>query len=488
MIPFPAWEPDRYDLGDLSVSNEMRGVLPGPTSKLPWPSLTGVGETLASECRGAAIFRQTSGTFVIYAGTETKLYRFDGTGTGWTDVTRSSGGDYSVPSGERWNFTQFGPRAIAVNSGDAPQYIDVNSGTNFAALGGSPPNARVVQTVGDQVWLGGLANNPNRVFFSGRNNSDYWTTGQNDCDFNDFPDGGWVLGITPLETGLVFQEGAVRRFQPVKSRAIFEFGRVEDSRGLLAPDSLVVIGRVAYYLSEDGFYATDGAGNSRSIGANRVDKWFQELSNYERSFEVQGVADPARNRVFWLFAATSGTIFDYILCYDVSLDQWGYTQLNTQYVFGAATTGYTLEDMDALLTSLGVTIETADFSFDARWLKGGAPALTAFDSTNDLAFFSGSAQAAIMDSATFEAIPGQRAFVRGVRPLTDAANATVTMGTTERPQTPVTFGSASSINAQGYAPLRSSGRFHKMRVSIPAGEAWEHARGGVIDAVPDGMR
>lgn len=455
---------------------EAKGVLPGPNSYLPWPGLTTLSEALATgACRGAFAARTENGDISIFAGTATKLYKYVDAVTAWTDVTRASGGDYALASDEFWSFDQYGDTLIACQKTDDVQSIDITSGTNFAALSGSPPKARFVRTVGDQIVLAGLAANPNRIQWCGRNNITFWTVGQQDADFQDFPDGGFVNGITSRQGGLVFQEGAISQFVPTADRSIFQFRRFENARGLIAPYSLVPVGAISYYLSEDGFYATDGSGASGAIGADLVDDWFKDNVNYDRIYSVVGAADPIRQRVFWLFPTGSNTTdyHDHILCFDWALKRWTHADLTASYIFGAATAGYTLEGLDAL----GFTLDTLPFSLDSRFLLGGSPFLAAFNSDDKLAFFSGSALAARVTSAAMQHIPGKRAFVQGAHLYTDASAATITPITAERPMGSFSTGSAVAVNSQGFVPLRASARLHRYQLDIAAGESWGHISG-----------
>ena len=489
MRPFGAWEPDRYEL-NANVAGEAAGVLPVPDGYQPWPALTPYSTGLPSACRGAVMVRGSGGQYKIYAGTATKLYVFDG-GTGWTEATRLAGGDYVVAEDTRWSFARFGTRLIACQENDDVQFIDIDSGTNFAALGGSPPKAKGVIAVGDQVFLVGLLNNPNRVIWSGRNNSDWWTVGQQDCDFQDFPSGGFVNGLAPLiggtNAGLIFQDEAINFLQAVADKRIYTMAQIEGSTGLKARDSLVVMGPNAYYLSEDGFMET-GLGGSRPIGADRVDGWFQDNVYGERIAFTQGCVDPVHRRVFWLFPTeNAGYVLDQALCYDKSTDRWTHTQLDAEFLLAAASPGISPDGM----TALGYTnLDLLPFSLDNRIWQGGAPSLAGFDSAHKLSFFAGANLAATMETGEWEPVPGRRMYVRGIRPYTDSASGTIAVSGRENQKstTARTYAAATAINDQGFAPQRVSTRFSRARLSIAAGETWNKALGVEYDADDDGER
>ncbi len=492
-VPLARWAPDRFaDVEGLNVASEASGVWPGPDGYIPWPQTIPFSVALPTACLGSYAARTTAGSYKIFAGTATKLYLYVDAVTAWTDVTRLVGGDYSVPVDDTWSFAQFGSRLICCNANDDVQYIDVDVLVAFAALGGSPPKARIVRVVGDFVMLAGLTDNPNRIRWSGRNNSDFWSPGTQDSDFQDFPDGGFVNGVAPLgqNRGLIFQQTAIRAYGTTTDRTIFNFQLIEANRGLLATDSLVTSGGISYYLSQTGYFATDGSGQSKPIGADVIDKWFQDTINFDRISTVRGAVDPIRQRIIWLAPIDGSTsqIHDVALAYDITRDQFSHASVSGSYILAAATAGYTVETIGALLTSLGYTLETAPFSFDAKFLLGGTPYLAVFGSTFKMEFFTGNPQAAIVETGNFIPVAGRRSMIRAVRPLSDAANCTVTIGSKERPSGTITFGTASVQNSQGVCPTRASGLFHRVRLSIAANETWSYVSGIEPDVVAEGIR
>lgn len=486
MIPFGEWKPDVYDLNSPQ-SGEASGVLPGSNSYHPWPALNAFSAAVDSAGRGALLTRTSSGTYTNAVGTATKLYKFS-SATAWLDF---SGTAYNLPSDERWSMAQFGPTIIAVNGNDAPQSLDIDAGIAFANLAGSPPIARFVRSVGDFVFLGRTSNYPTGVEWSGLNDATWWTHGQRSSDYQIFPDGGYVTGITALETGLIFQENAVRRFAQTADRAIFNFAKVDDGQGCIAPDSLVSIKGTAYYLSRTGFCKI-GANTgyvSVPLGLEVVDRWFQDNINLGRLPTISGSADPRRDRVFWLAPSTgtTGYQFDILICYDILLNKWTHTTVSASMLFPGATPGYTLEGLDALYPNLDAMTPSLD---DAS-LVGGTPYLAALDSSFKMAFFNGTNQAAIVQTGEFQAIPGKRAFVSGFRPIGDPMNVTGRIATRERPQGTPSWSASASVTNEGMVPVRASARLHRVELAVAAGQSWTHLQGidfGDGDVSPDGLR
>lgn len=480
-VPFGKWRPDIFDLNS-GVSSVSSGVLPGLNSKLPWPSLVPFSLALGQEVSNGILCRKTDGNVAIYVGTLTKLYLFTGATSAWTDV--SIAGSYTVPDGDRWSFAQFGNQLIACIGSKVPQVLDIDAGTAATNLGGSPPAARFVKVVGDQVWLYGLTSDPTMVQWSGRNNEAFWTPGEQDSDIQVFPEGGAVLGVSSIEAGLIMQEQAIRRFAATTDRSIYNFAKIEDDRGIVAPYSLVSRGPVAYFLSEEGFFAMS-AGGAVPIGLDHVDKWVFSHTDASRRSLITACADPVANRIFWAIPTrTDNTqLMNVVLCYDVNLQEWSYAETDVYCLFSAATAGTTLEDLDAL----GYTLDTLPYSLDSRIFKPGSPILAAANSDKKLAFFSGDAMAALVETGEFQAIPGKRAFIRGVAPLTEATSVSTQVGARETLQASRSWTAASTLTRTGNCPTRSSGRYHRVRASIPAGDDWTNIAGVEIDVVQEGM-
>lgn len=492
MIPFGRWSPDAYNLNS-GLAGEALGVLPGANSYLPWPQMAAASVAMAAACRGAFTARTTTNAIAIFAGTGVKLYKFAGIATAWTNVTRSSAVDYAVASDDLWQFAQFGANVFATQITDALQFIDASSGTNFEPVAGSPPKARYIAVVGEHLMLGNTDTSSKQIRWSGLNDTSQWTAGTKRSSSQTFPDGGDIMGIAGWErSGFVLQTEIVRSMQIVPDSRIFVFDRIETAQGTLAPYSMISRQGTVYYYGVNGFQQINIDGSSRPIGANWIDQWFLANSNAAtRPKAIVGSADPASPRIFWLFAANgnaTSSIFDHALCFDPTLIEseygpWTHAPLSASYIFPAATTATTLENLGS--AGLGYTLETVPYSLDADIWKGGAPRIGAFDSAFKMSFLTGTPQAAVLQTGIFEPIEGKRSFVNGFRFVGDATDAIGRIATSERPQTAETFGATNTVNSQGIIYKRASGKYMRMEVAIPVGSAWTKAAG--IDMSDEGL-
>lgn len=514
-VPFPAWRPDAYSLGS-GFSREISGVLPGTGGYAPMPGLATNAEALAAGvCLGAITVRTAGGAVVSFAGTDGKLYKIAGAPPANTDVTRAAGGDYNVPDDGCWSFAAFDANiggtatsvVVATNGVDAVQFIDVNSGTNFAPISGSsgasgtPPIGRYVKAVGDYLWLmdlpsasavgqtGVASSGRIQVQRSGFRDFNHWTIGDKSSDFATFPYGGVVMGASGQLGGLIFLQRAIWRHIP-RVDPVFDFAPFMEEQGTDAPYSIISNDAETYFYSSDGFSAVGVAG-TMPIGDEWVDNWFLENLNRERVGTIVGALDPLKRRAVWLFPTTANEsrVLDHIIVFDILNKErpWVHASLSASYIFQGATSGATLTS----LTTAYSTLAAVPFPLGSPIWLGGVPGLAAFDSANKLSFFSGSALAGTMQTAQFQPVPGSRFYTNGFRFIGDASSATGRVYVAERPQDTETAQASESLTTEGKIPQRASGRLMTAEVTIPAGATWSFANGvdfAENDIVPDGKR
>lgn len=475
MIPFAEFAPDRAAY-DPQYSDVALNVLPELKGYGPFPSLQPFSTAASDQVYGFSAMRRSAGTYDLFCGTPTTLERYNATTSGWDDVSSTT---YSLATPAAWGFAQFGPYAVAVNPGNAPQVFDLDSSSAFADLGGSPPRARKVMIVGDFLVMLSLVDDSRSLAWSGVRKHDYWTYGKEGSDLQSFPDGGDVMnGIGSEKGGLIFQEKAIREmFFVPNSRYTFGFRKIADGNGLVAREALARIGGTTFYLDEDGFYMLPDGGIPTPIGAERVDEFFQNDVDLTYLQNTQAIADPVRKIVYWRYVSTSNSnaaYSDRILAFNWQLNKWSLINSTLSWFASAATTGYTLEGLDAISTS----IETLTFSLDSRVWRGGRPTLIGMNIDNKLGFFDGANLEGTIETASVELNPGRRAMVNGFRIVTDAQGAYGRLGKSESHDESVTWKSevTQSQRVKRHR-TRASGRLHRVRCRVPSGTAWGHATG-----------
>lgn len=392
ILPFGPWEPDRTQF-DASVSPSVVNCLPTASGWGGLPQFVAVSQALPAAPRGAVYARTSDGAFKIFCGTTTALYQLDTSDYSWTVVTRTSGGAYSVPEGDNWSFRQFGTNLYATNIGDVLQVIDVDSGTNFAAASGSPPQAKYVGSAGDFLILAHTANSPQEVRTSALGNAEFWTEGLRLSGGQILPDGEDIQGLLSGERGAyIFQRRAIRLLE-VTSSADYPFAVrvVNPSRGVLAPLSIAAIGPNMFaYLAADGF--SQGV-EGLPIGAEKVDRWFQAQLDTDKMAYVVGCADPY-NKIFWWQAQLPDDTY-FMIGYNWQLKRWCYSDQNVVNLVDLVTPAITWDGIENLFA----TWEDANIAWDSRLISGGLPTFAGFNSDYKLGYFTGLNMAATLKSA-----------------------------------------------------------------------------------------
>lgn len=502
MIPVGDWNPDRF-AKDAALALDARNVIPAAESYRPFPAFDIPGEADAGAFSNAFssafdyttaayllavpksrvfVAQKADGSFAYFVGTATKLYRLLSLTTGWVDVSRTSGGDYSLQDPDLWDFTQYGTKVIATNVNDVVQVIDVDSGSNFAALAGSPPQAKYCAVVGDFLFLGNLSTGRRKIMWSAFGVITGWTAGTDQSDEQEFPDGGEVRGIEGGQVALVFQERIIRKASYVPgSDYIFAIDKIFEGRGLSAPFCRARVGDNIFFLADDGFYSTV----SGPIGHEKFNIYFAD--DVEPTWKTRTIAviDPKRPLVYITYRSVNNAqnYYDKMLIYNWISGRPSYAEVSVTSVGAAATTGQTLED----LNSFG-SLESVTPDLDSPVWAGGVPTLLGISSTYALGFFTGANAEAVVTTGEQQLVRRSRAFVNEIAVDADTDDYHVSVATRETQGDSVVFGSESSAGVTGNAPVRSSGRFHRFKVRIPAGTTWTHIRGVDPVVVRDGAR
>lgn len=482
LIPFPVYAPDLSDLNG-STTATLVNVVPRADGYGPVASVSPYSQALADQCRGFFYGRKSDGSITVFAATSTRIYKMSNTDFSWSDVSKGGLAYTALSPGTQWQFAQFGNFVIAVQQNVAPQAFDLVSGTNFADLGGTPPQAGGVAVVGRFLVLYALLSNPNRVHWSKLNDITTW--GATGADFQDFPDGGIVRCVAGGEYGVIGQDASIRRmiYAP-GSTYTFQIERISEEKGIFAPYSIVRGGDRIFYLAADGAKLLLPGGYPQEIGRETFDRTFFADVDRDNLLYCIGTSDPATTRVFWSYKSLSGPAggFDKILGYDWTLQRPFLIEQTGEYLASLAKPGISLEGLD----SISASIDALSFSLDS-FASSSFAQLSIFDTSHKLGLFTGSNKEATLLSAEQD-LDGQRIIVRGFIPITDAAGCFGSLSYRETQQASASFTSETAVNSRGLVPLKKDTRYARGKLRIPAGTAWTFARGVQPDFTPGGWR
>lgn len=485
LIPVAEYRPDVADL-NTDFTDDVLNVIPADGGYIPMPSFNALTEAFPEKPLGAFAVRSLNGAISVFAGTTDKLYLLNNTDTSWDDVSQAGG--YHATEDSPWSFAVFGNYVIAVNQNDDPQVYEIGTDVLFRDLGGSPPRAGLVRIWGDFVCLQRLPDFPNRAHWSGLNDAEFWTPGTNNCDFQDFPDGGTVQGSTEATNPIIFMQTAIYlgTFVP-GSDIVFTFQKIHDKRGAKSPFAIACRGSYAFYADEGGFFQIGGDGAIAPIGFEKVDRTTFTRLNASNISNMFGAIDPFFSRVYWAMDYNGTGIYNEMLVYDWGLQRWSLIQIRASAIMPIYTAGYTLDGLDQVSTDL----DALPFSLDSKAWQGGAPILGAFSTDFRLGAFSADNMEATVTTQEFGGTNGLVNRTENVYPVVDTDQVFVSVGIRMRrnqyepvkwlpEQTP-------SYNT-GLVRKRSRARFHRFKIRIPAAEPWKHVKGFDVTFVPAGYR
>ena len=190
-INFGEWLPDQPSVVDSL--KEATNVYPLAVGYGAFPLSVNYSNAASEDL--LKVFAGKYGTTTkLFAGSNTKLYSFDGATLNLTDVSKSGG--YAANS---WNIVQYGNSILAADSESKIQSWVLGTSTAFSDVSASAPIAKYLAIVRDFVVAGYLdgGTNANKVQWSDLNNETNWVSGStSQSDFQYIGDGHNVTGIT----------------------------------------------------------------------------------------------------------------------------------------------------------------------------------------------------------------------------------------------------------------------------------------------------
>lgn len=480
-LAFGEWQPDVAQLMSPALT-QADNVLSIAGVYAPFPAHVPVaGAVLPDVVKGFFPTLLPDGTPMIYGAIKSQIYLLR---AGFITLVFGLTGI----SAQRWWFAQVGGKLCAGCRGLPP--VGGPLGSVLTSLGGAPPGAAVGAVVNrDYLVLGDLQNEPvdgdvpNRVRWSGMMNPDTWGTDiATGADFEDMHDeGGPVVQITGRSVGLVFQRKAITRMQFTGNPStVFAFTVLELGRGAVSAGAVCDAGPIVCYRSDDGFFAHDGT-QSIPIGAGKVDDWFADNADPGKVSLMRSGYDPVHRAVLWAFAENGQAANSALLSYSLVDSRFTLIRVPMQDIASAATMPASIETMPLP--------DTDPISWDDGSRAGKVPVLAGIDASRNYGTFSGAPLASALTTGDFQADTGQRAFVAGVRPMSDAATAQVAIGSkSQLTSDPVVWNPPSSRGVDGVCPQRLDARYMRFKHTTGAGDTWTRATGLELDLQASGER
>lgn len=468
-VAFTEWLPDQpTTTGALLEANN---VYPLTIGYAPFP-LSNDYSSAASEDLNNVTAAKFNLITQLFAGGNTKLFKFNAGTLALDDVSKAGG--YS--SASRWSFVQFGNSVLASNNVNKIQSWTIDSSTNFADVSADAPIAKFITVVRDFVVAANISGTPNKLQWSDINSESDWTSGgASQADYQIIAEGGNITGITGGEFGLVLLERAIVRMSYIGSPLFFQFDTISRNLGCSTAGSVTQYGAMTYFLADDGFYACDGT-QLFNIGNDKVDEYFYENMAIAQQETISAAVDPVRNIVVWNFPNTNGGRS--LLIYNWLVKKWSTADTSLEYIVSLATSNVTLEGLDVY-----GSLEAVPASLDDRAWAGGKFLFGGADGAK-IATFTGANSTASLTVGELEF--GYNSVVTLARPQVDNGSASVAIASRRELDDTITYSTALASSSEGRVPLRSYGRYHRLKVT-PSG-SWTHAIGVDVEYTQQGKR
>ena len=486
-IPFGEWLPDQPEYNNPGA-NTANNVYFAASSYKRFPSLVNYStNNIAKDSRGAGSFRDNSNTVFNFVATNSDIHQL----ASGTFTSRKSG--LTGGNTDYFTFTQFGNYIIASNGVDAPQYYLMGTSTNFAnlstiATSGTVPVFKCSGVIRDFLVTGNHVGASNIIQWSGINDITTWAAGTKQSDLQDLPgSGGQITHITSGEISYIFRQNQIIRMDYVGGATVFRLSVISPNRGAVYGRTVCQDNRRVFFYADDGFFEINGD-QVISIGAEKVNRFFDTDLNKAFSDRICAAVDPFNQLALWLYPSASDTanttgICDKVLIYNYATQKWSTAEASASTIFSQFVGAYTVELMDIISGNL----DQINIALDTDFWNGGQLLLGAIDNNYKASIFSGTDNIGEIETSELELFPGLRSNITGIRPIVDA-EATVTISTKDKLADNPTVSNVSSMNTSGINPVRQSGRYVKINVKIPSGGVWKDAQGIDLVASRGGLR
>jgi hypothetical protein len=474
-ITFGEWMPDQSGIsGSLT---DAKNVVSQAIGYGPFPTPVSLSSAAAENLTSLYAAKAPNGSTVLFTAGLSKIYTVGGSGT----LTQVNTG-LTTGSSDRVRFTQFGKSVIICNNADKLKSWVLGTSTTFSDVSAGAPIAKYITVVRDFVVVANTyessAQQQYRVRWSAINDETDWTENVNtQSDYQDIPDGGQIVGIRGGEFGIVLLERSIHRMTYVGTPFIFQFDNISRNKGCMVAGSIAQYQGITFFLSDDGFYMCDGQ-NIIPIGSEKVDRFFLADVNETEYSTMSAAIDPVRKLVIWNYKSVDAV--RKLMIYNFQTKKWTYGDAGTDYLGEASSGALTLEDLDAVSTS----IDALTTSLDSLLYVGGKYFLGGTYGTRVYSFTGSNLTGNI---STGDIDVGANSVVTLARPIVDNGSGSISIASRQLLNQSVTYGTSTAADSENRVSLRSAGRYHRLNL-VPTGSAWKTAVAVDVDVTPQGVR
>jgi hypothetical protein len=279
---------------------------------------------LAAECRGAGVVTQLDETTRFFAGTSVKLYE-EGSGT-WSEIYDASG--TPLGAAQRWTFAAFGNIELAI-APTVPMIGSASGAMSTITKGGTDaPAGKVVETVGDFVFVCNYDSVPDGVFWSALGDHTDWTPDVATQCGNQrlYGTPGHIVGARRFgEEIVVYKEGSMYLGVYEGPPVLWRWVEIPGSVGALSHEVIVDVGTAEeprhIFMGRENFWSFDGL-RPMPVGTPVRDTVFNELN---RAVEDQCMAlhDRMNTRIYFYYPTTETYYPNKCVVFNYETNTWG---------------------------------------------------------------------------------------------------------------------------------------------------------------------
>jgi len=303
-------------------------------------------------CRGFITWRDNSANRWIAAGTHTKLYAMNETGTlkeitptgftaGIADSLSKTGYGYStygtlaygtarpdtglVTPATTWSMDTWGEYLIACSNADGKLYewqLGFTTPTLAAAITNAPTGNKAVLVTAERIMFAlGAGGNPRKVQWCDQENNTVWTpAGDNQAgDYELATPGTLLAGKRVKGVNLLFTDVDVHTAQYVGAPFVYGFEKAGSGCGLISAQSVAAIDTAAIWMSKAGFWIYDGY--VKPLPSDVSDYVFGNI-NFNQSSKVYAVHNSKFGEIWWYYPSSGSNENDSYVTYNYRENHW----------------------------------------------------------------------------------------------------------------------------------------------------------------------
>lgn len=431
-------------------------------------------------------FTSTEGVTFIFAGDATKLYKLEST-LNFVDIKHAAG----VYTKGDWKAEIFGNRVMMVN-GPTHQVVQsyvMGTDTVFTDIANSPKAGSIALVKNVFTFLGDITEDatspndagvhiPHRVRWSASNDPTLYypsapLLAASLAGFQDLNNAGKIQNIAGGAQPVILGENRIFRATFEGGQTIFRFDPIQEDHGCLEGSTMISFLGSVYYLSKDGWFQLDSANQLNPIGNGKIDRFFfDDLDNLNIN-RISTHIDASEQLLMWAYPGPGNTAGNpnRVLIYNYAIGKWAILHIEVNCLGTISTPGYTLEQLDTFGTLDG----GLQGSLDSDFYKGGEISCGAIVNKN-AANFGGAILTASFITGDLELDDNALTFINKIFPIVDTAkeNISLQVGAVNNSQDTPMFGLPLIIGKFGDFPVKSKGRFHRLKLDV-SGE-WTSAK------------